>query len=209
MTNLPDDAGGDTIWASAYEMYDRMSPAYQKLADGLTATHYQPVFSRIMKNTTDPLIIEDRGHPENRGLEFSATHPVVRTNPVTGWKHLFGVGQQIHDGKINGVTDREEEMLKKYFLQLITENHDLQVRFRWAENDVAVWDNRCTFHTATMDYMGERKGIRITSVGEKPYFDPQSLSRLQALHLAGLGKAGNKGPAAEGRPEKRRKMTRS
>jgi alpha-ketoglutarate-dependent taurine dioxygenase len=25
-------------------------------------------------------------------------------------------------------------------LQLIAENHDLQVRFRWTENDVAIWD---------------------------------------------------------------------
>jgi alpha-ketoglutarate-dependent taurine dioxygenase len=141
-------------------------PHTKTLAEGLTATHYPPVFSRIMKNTSDPLIKEDRGHPTNRGLDFSATHPVVRTNPVTGWKHLFSVGQQIHDGKINGVTDREEQILKTYFLQLITENHDLQVRFRWEKNDIAVWDNRSTFHTATMDYTGERKGIRGTSIGE-------------------------------------------
>jgi hypothetical protein len=25
-------------------------------------------------------------------------------------------------------------------LQLITENHDLQVRFRWNRNDLAIWD---------------------------------------------------------------------
>jgi len=184
MKDLPGDAGGDTIWASAYEMFDRMSPAYQKLAEGLTATHYQPVFSRLLKASGDPLIIENRGHPENSGLEFNATHPVVRTNPVTGWKHLFGVAQQIHDGKINNVTDREEQQLKTYFLQLITENNDLQVRFRWGENDLAIWDNRSTFHTATMDYSGKRKGIRITSVGEKPYLDPNSLSRKEALGVA-------------------------
>jgi alpha-ketoglutarate-dependent taurine dioxygenase len=29
MVDLPADAGGDTLWASAYEMFDRMSPAYQ------------------------------------------------------------------------------------------------------------------------------------------------------------------------------------
>jgi alpha-ketoglutarate-dependent taurine dioxygenase len=37
----PNDAGGDTLWASGYEVYDRLSPALQKLAEGLTATHYQ------------------------------------------------------------------------------------------------------------------------------------------------------------------------
>jgi alpha-ketoglutarate-dependent taurine dioxygenase len=25
-------------------------------------------------------------------------------------------------------------------LQLITDNHDLQVRFRWGKNDIAIWD---------------------------------------------------------------------
>lgn len=204
MVDLPDDAGGDTLWASAYEMFDRMSPAYQKLAEGLTATHYQPVFSRIVKNTTDSLITEDRGHPENSGLDFNATHPVVRTNPVTGWKHLFGVGQQIYDGKINGVTDREEEILKQYFLQLTTDDHDLQVRFRWNQNDLAVWDNRSTFHTATMDYEGERKGIRITSIGEKPYFDPASLSRKEALRRS-RSKRGNAEEPGDGEKPQNKK----
>ncbi|VUC26087.1 unnamed protein product [Clonostachys rosea] len=207
MIDLPGDAGGDTIWASAYEMFDRMSPVYQQLAEKLTATHYQPVFSRIMKSTTDPLITDNRGHPDNHGLDFEATHPVVRTNPVTGWKHLFGVGQQIHDGKINGVTDREEEILKKYLLQLITENHDLQVRFRWGKNDIAVWDNRSTFHTATMDYEGDRKGIRITSVGEKPYLDPSSLSRREALHQAELVRAEKNEPSTENATRKKRKLS--
>ena len=31
----------------------------------------------------------------------------------------------------------------------IAENHDLQVRFRWEKDSVAIWDNRATFHTAT------------------------------------------------------------
>lgn len=37
----PEDAGGDTLWASGYEAYDRLSPTWQKFADGLTATHSQ------------------------------------------------------------------------------------------------------------------------------------------------------------------------
>jgi alpha-ketoglutarate-dependent taurine dioxygenase len=44
----PNDAGGDTLWASGYEAYDRLSPAWQKLAEGLTATHYQVSESRIL-----------------------------------------------------------------------------------------------------------------------------------------------------------------
>jgi alpha-ketoglutarate-dependent taurine dioxygenase len=37
----PEDVGGDTLWASGYEAFDRLSPVWQRFAEGLTATHYQ------------------------------------------------------------------------------------------------------------------------------------------------------------------------
>ncbi|KKY21675.1 putative family taurine [Phaeomoniella chlamydospora] len=180
----PEDAGGDTLWASGYEAYDRLSPVWQKFAEGLTATHYQPNFNRVAKEFGEELIDQDRGAPENTGLDFQASHPVVRTNPITGWKSLFGLGHQVEAGWIDGITERESEIVKAYFLQLITENHDLQVRFRWNKNDLAIWDNRSVFHTATNDYNGKRQGNRVVSLGEKPYFDPTSSSRREALAQA-------------------------
>ncbi|KAI1880551.1 hypothetical protein JX265_000791 [Neoarthrinium moseri] len=168
----PEDAGGDTLWASGYEAYDRLSPAFQRLAESLTATHYQPAFNEVKAKFGEDLIDEFRGAPENTGLEFKAEHPVIRTNPVTGWKSLFGAGHQVHAGWYNGVTERESDILKDYFNQIIFENHDLQVRFRWNQNDLAIWDN---------DYAGKRQGNRVVSLGEKPYFDPSSVSRREAL----------------------------
>lgn len=64
------------------------------------------------------------------------------------------------------------------------DNHDLQVRFKWRNvNDIAIWDNRSTFHTATNDIegFGERYGVRTVSVGEKPFFDAESRGRREAL----------------------------
>jgi alpha-ketoglutarate-dependent taurine dioxygenase len=37
----PEDVGGDTLWASGYEAFDRLSPVWQRFAEGLTATHHQ------------------------------------------------------------------------------------------------------------------------------------------------------------------------
>ncbi|KAJ9160587.1 Alpha-ketoglutarate-dependent sulfonate dioxygenase [Coniochaeta hoffmannii] len=176
----PQDAGGDTLWASGYEAYDRLSPTFQKLAEGLTATHYQPNFVKVKDTFGEDLIDDYRGSPENTGLDFKAEHPVVRTNPVTGWKSLFGAAHQVAAGWYNGVTERESDVLKAYFNQVISENHDLQVRFRWGKNDLAIWDNRSVFHTATNDYVGKRQGNRVVSLGEKPFFDPQSKSRREA-----------------------------
>jgi hypothetical protein len=50
---------------------------------------------------------------------------------------------------------------------------------------VAIWDNRSAFHNITLDYRTTdvRKGDRVVSLGEKPYLDPNSKSRREALGL--------------------------
>jgi alpha-ketoglutarate-dependent taurine dioxygenase len=149
-----------------------------------------------------------RGAPENVGAELKAVHPVVRTNPVTGWKSIFPVGGHVRH--INGLTEEESSKLLSWFLDLVYKNHDLQVRFKWKNpNDigewlralgwlsssrqsnstdraVAIWDNRSVFHTATFDYLdgnyGERFGNRAVGLGERPYLDPNSTSRRAALN---------------------------
>ncbi|KAH8816383.1 hypothetical protein F5884DRAFT_220021 [Xylogone sp. PMI_703] len=181
LVNLP-KTGGDTLWASGYEIYDRISEPYQKFLEGLTATFEQPYFIDAAKKGGYQLYDKPRGAPENVGAELKAVHPVVRTNPVTGWKSIFPIGG--HVGYINDVAEPESKALLDWFLRLLVENHDLQVRFKWKNtNDIAIWDNRSTFHSATFDYdtIGERYGVRTVSVGEAPFFDPQSKSRSEDL----------------------------
>jgi len=60
---------------------------------------------------------------------------------------------------------------------------------RWvgADAEAAIWDNRSVYHAATPDYeglgLGPRTGQRAVSLGERPYFDPNSSSRREALGL--------------------------
>lgn len=197
LTELP-KTGGDTLWASGYEVYDRLSPAYQKFLEGLTATYAQPIFNESAEKNNFQLYSAERGAPENVGTELKAIHPVIRTNPVTGWKSVYAVGH--HAKRINEVTEAESDHLLKWFVQLIVESelpcklvfhknadqivpdHDFQVRNRWANpNDLAIWDNRSVYHTATYDYDGPRTGQRAVSLGERPYLDPQSVGRREAL----------------------------
>ncbi|CZT21910.1 related to taurine dioxygenase [Ramularia collo-cygni] len=175
LTKLP-TTGGDTVWASGYEIYDRCSPAYRKFLEGLTATFdgsgYNSMGSAVYK---DP-----RGNPQN--VEFTSIHPVVRTNSATGWKSVMAIGP--FPTRINELTSGESEAMLKSFKRMIVENHDLCVRFKWRnENDIAIWDNRCTFHSGTYDYegLGERYGHRAVGIGEPPYLDPQSKSRREDL----------------------------
>jgi hypothetical protein len=170
------------LWASGYELYDRLSPPYQKFFEGLTATYAQPGFNIAAKDGNFELYSKARGAPENVGTELVAVHPVIRTNPVTGWKSIFAVGHHVQ--KIRELSDGESAAALERFVQLIVENHDLQVRNRWQnKNDLAIWDNRSVYHTATFDYegLGSRTGQRAVSLGEKPYLDPKSRSRREAL----------------------------
>lgn len=165
-------------------MYDRLSKPYQKFFESLTATYAQPGFGEAAKANGFELYSKPRGAPENVGTDLKATHPVIRTNPVTGWKSIFGVGH--HVAKINELTDEESKRALDWFVSLIVENHDLQVRHRWQNvNDLAIWDNRSVYHTATYDYegLGARTGQRAVSLGERPYLDPNSKSRREALGL--------------------------
>ncbi|TKW51710.1 Alpha-ketoglutarate-dependent taurine dioxygenase [Colletotrichum tanaceti] len=188
LTQLP-KTGGDTLWASGYEVYDRISKPLQRFLDTLTATYAQPGFNAAAEKNGFKLFAEARGAPENVGELLEAVHPVVRTNPVTGWKSIFAAGH--HVSRINGLSDEESRHFLDWFVQLVVENHDLQVRYRWQnENDVAIWDNRSVYHAATPDYvtegLGERKGSRSVSLGERPYLDPQSLSRREALRAEAI-----------------------
>jgi alpha-ketoglutarate-dependent taurine dioxygenase len=125
----------DTLWASGYEIYDRISAPYRKFLETLTVTCGQKKFAEVAKRAGFELFEGPRGAPENIGRDLTNVHPLVRTNPVTGWKSIFAVG--VHVEKVNGLSEMESEHLKDVFLRLIMENHDLQVRHRWVNpNDV-------------------------------------------------------------------------
>ncbi|KAG2204694.1 hypothetical protein INT47_011990 [Mucor saturninus] len=164
-------AGGDTLWASGYSAYDRLSPLFQKFLEGLEAVH-----------TGQQQVDEANraGHVVRRSV-WTATHPVIRTHPVTGWKALFV--QPGFTSSIVGLSRRESDIILKHLFEHIAGGVDFQVRFKWQENSVAVWDNRSTVHNAIFDYLdiGKRHGWRVTPQAEAPYFDPKSKSRKQDL----------------------------
>ncbi|KUJ09699.1 tfdA family taurine dioxygenase [Mollisia scopiformis] len=159
--------GGDTLWASGYEIYDRLSPATAAYLEGLTAIHDANFFNGIAERLGHPLREGVRGSELNQGKNLQTVHPVIRTNPFTK--------------RIVELTKDESDVILKYLFDLVSQNHENQVRFKWRKNDVAIWDNRSNWHAATFDYNEVRIGDRVVSLGEAPYYDPASTSRKAAL----------------------------
>ena len=104
-------------------------------------------------------------------------------------------------GRIDGVSRDESDIIAKYCFDLINNNMDIQCRFRWEAGSIAIWDNRCTWHSgmslpsprpelttdniALFDYNEERAGDRASSIGEKPYLDSSSQYKSEALKAEG------------------------
>lgn len=84
MVELP-RTGGDTVWASGYDVYDRLSPPMRAFLSTLTFTAGQrEKYEAIAAANGLAWYTDPRGSPENVGKEVTAAHPVIRTNPVSG-----------------------------------------------------------------------------------------------------------------------------
>jgi taurine dioxygenase len=149
LTEVP-PVGGDTLFASMYAAFERLSPAMQEFLTGLVAVHDgNPIFGR------------NGNTPRYGGAQFPATeHPVVRVHPVTRRKMLF-VNYEFTT-RIKGLSKPESDALLLMLFRHI-ETPELHCRFRWQENSVAFWDNRCVQHHAMWDYFPVRRhGYRVT-----------------------------------------------
>ncbi len=160
------ETGGDTLWSSGIAAYEALSAPLKALLSGLRAEHdfrksfpewkhlkseeeHQRWLNAVVKNP--PLL-----------------HPVVRTHPVTGKQALF-----VNEGfttRIVDVTEKESEALLGFLFAHVTKP-EFQVRWRWHEGDVAIWDNRVTQHYANADYLPQRRIMhRATILGDKPFY---------------------------------------
>ncbi|MFT7652505.1 MAG: taurine dioxygenase [Limisphaerales bacterium] len=166
--------GGDTLFASMYLAFETLSEPMQNWLLGLRAHHESEHIYRGRYS--------DRGVDDATREYPSAVHPIVRTHPKSG-RHALYVNPSFTT-RIEGLSKLESEALLN-LLYRHQQRSEFQVRFSWTENAIALWDNRCTQHFAMWDYWPEeRKGHRVTILGEVPYLDrslplqPKSTMRL-------------------------------
>ena len=150
--------GGDTLFANMYAAYEALSDRMKAYLEGMTAIHDgEHVYRGLYKNHG---VADKPVYPR-------AEHPVVRTHPVTGRRCLY-VNQGFTSALV-GVPRDEGDAVLRYLYQHM-ENPLFQCRFRWRDDSVAFWDNRCTQHRAMWEYWPHtRSGHRVTVTGDRPY----------------------------------------
>ncbi|KIW38776.1 uncharacterized protein PV06_09720 [Exophiala oligosperma] len=175
ITHLHNDTvppiGGDTLWASGYSAYEKLSPDFRKMIDGKQAVY----------RSAHPYL--DKENPNAGPQYIERTHPLVRVHPATGWKALWV--NRAMTSRIVGLDKAENDLILGYLFDVYEQNVDIQVRFKWTPGTSALWDSRITIHNASWDYGGHypRHGTRVTSLAEVPYFDPNAPTRREALGL--------------------------
>jgi len=165
------EVGGDTAWVDLEALYASLSPALQSLVDTLHAGHHR---DDAFRGFPPPPRFDGRPTPG-----YLALHPLVRVHPETGRKALFlspGFVKYIDE-----LNEGESEALLRYLKDELAAHIDLQLRFRWTPNSLAVWDNRNTTHWGPVDaqhFEGERI-VRRTTVGNSLPVGPDGFESRQ------------------------------
>ena len=133
--------GGDTLFANMYRAYEALSPRMQQLAQQFQGVHDVSGAPDFQRYTPQVQAERKRNYPP-------VVHPVVRTHPESGRKGLFVGGFLKH---FVGFSERESRPIIDYFNEFST-GPEFTYRHPWKQQDVLMWDNRCTMHFAVQDY---------------------------------------------------------
>jgi taurine dioxygenase len=150
--------GGDTLFADMYAAYDGLSDEVKERIDGRVARHsFRQSFGRRMSPEVRDKLSEEYPDP---------FHPVVRTHPETGRKGIY-----VNSAFTVEIVDMEPEESRRLLEHLYRQASipEYQVRFSWAVDSVAFWDNRAVQHYAAFDYLPHSRHVeRVTVIGDVP-----------------------------------------
>lgn len=162
----PAPVGGDTMWLSLHAVYESLSPVMQELLAPLELE-----FDMGPSKLAARELYGEEFYRQLLANEPVARHPLVRIHPETGRPAVF-LGGAFMRG-IAGMHVEESEALLG-FLRSRLDDPNLQVRWRWRQHDVAMWDERCTNHRGLSDHYPAHRLVRRCVVGAGVPVGPRS-----------------------------------
>lgn len=129
--------GGDTLFCNTAKAYEALSDEMKNRIDSMKVIH-SVEYSRLTG-----------GGPKATEYELKIAppqaHPLARIHPATGKRAIY---TGCHAWKIEGMSDEDGRDLLDYLTDFATQE-DFVYRHKWRRHDLLMWDNRCTFHSAT------------------------------------------------------------
>ncbi len=145
--------GGDTMWASLSAAFDSLPPGTRAACRGLRVRHRpdRTLLESVARHHGDEVARRLRdAHPP-------VDHPLVRLHPVSG-QRLLSLSPLYTEQVVGLERDTSAQLMAT--LERTLEDPHHQVRWRWAEGDVAVWDEAATCHRALTDHFPHRRVMR-------------------------------------------------
>ncbi|KAJ6183854.1 hypothetical protein N7519_005155 [Penicillium mononematosum] len=125
--------------------------------------------------------------PHGPSLSRHASQRLPGTRPaITGWNGLFFNPGFVK--KIVGIPAAESDAIIRFLTDVIATTQEMHARFSWGEEDVAIWDNRSTNHSASYGFTPHRRhAVRVAVHAEKPVLKESGKSQEDELNaLYGL-----------------------
>lgn len=153
------NAGGNTLFANMYAAHDALGAAMRARIEGLYVIHDHDY---ILSLSPELAARQDKGSYDALP---PVRHPLVQVHPVTGRRSLLLSPHTMVN--IDGMESGEGRALLDELIEHATDERFVY-RHRWNDDDVIMWDNRCTMHSVEpFDNASVRRVMhRVTLAGE-------------------------------------------
>ena len=152
-------AGGETLFCNLHTVYENLPPELKDITDRHTAIHSYDYIQT--------LVFGDQAKDFSQQDDLVQQHPLTRSHPVTARRSLY-----ISPHTISQVVGLDEADSRAFLDEVygFASQDQFVYRHIWTQNDVVMWDNRCTMHAVTpYDSARHRRVLlRTTVAGDGP-----------------------------------------
>ncbi|MEH1850337.1 MAG: TauD/TfdA family dioxygenase [Nostoc sp.] len=154
--------GGDTYWLNTNLAYEALDEATKERIADLQLITYNP-FLRD-RNAPRSLYRLDKNIPL---ISPVFPHPLVRTHPDSGKKHLYL--DAATEVEIVGLEPEEGSKLIEQLRQHLNQPK-FYYQHKWSVGDIVYWDNQATLHYRQAFDPNERRVLkRVSLAGSRPF----------------------------------------
>jgi taurine dioxygenase len=144
--------GGDTLWASTAALFDALPADVQARCEQSRILHAPDESLLASVERHHGAEVAARLRREHRGVE----HPMVRLDPITGRRALHL--SPLYARRIVGPAAADASLLEELHARL--DDPHVQMRWRWREGDLVIWDEMATCHRALTDHHPQQRVMR-------------------------------------------------